>query len=169
MTRGPVGELEVEVRRSARRRRTVQAYRRDGKLVVMMPATFSAAQEAEWVAKMRAKLTARTTAGQYGAEELLDHAHQLSQRYLSGRAAPTSVRWVTNMTTRWGSCTPADGTIRLSHRLRELPGWVIDYVLVHELAHLLVPGHNAAFHALVDRYPRAERAQGFLEGLSWAR
>jgi predicted metal-dependent hydrolase len=54
--------------------------------------------------------------------------------------------------------------IRLSSRLQALPGWVVDYVLVHELAHLLEPGHGPAFHRLVERYPRAERAEGFLEG-----
>jgi hypothetical protein len=72
------------------------------------------------------------------------------------------------MAARWGSCTPADGTIRVSERLREMPGWVLDYVLVHELAHLLVPGHGADFWELVGRYPRAERARGYLEGVAAA-
>ncbi len=76
------------------------------------------------------------------------------------------MRWVTNQNTRWGSCTPSEGTIRLSHRLRTMPPWVIDYVLVHELVHLLVPGHGADFWALVARYPRTERAKGFLEGVA---
>jgi hypothetical protein len=72
------------------------------------------------------------------------------------------------MRTRWASCTPADGTIRISERLREAPSWVVDYVLVHELAHLLEPGHDAPFWAWVHRYPRTERAMGYLEGLSAA-
>jgi predicted metal-dependent hydrolase len=66
------------------------------------------------------------------------------------------------MTTRWGSCTPATGTIRISDRLARMPGWVLDYVLVHELAHLAVPGHSPAFWRLVHRYPKAERAMGYL-------
>jgi predicted metal-dependent hydrolase len=41
----------------------------------------------------------------------------------------------------------------------------VDYVLVHELVHLLEPGHDDRFWALVARYPRAERARGFLEGV----
>jgi predicted metal-dependent hydrolase len=54
--------------------------------------------------------------------------------------------------------------IRLSHRLRPMPVWVLDYVLVHELAHLVEPTHSTAFWRLVARYPDAERAKGFLEG-----
>jgi hypothetical protein len=72
------------------------------------------------------------------------------------------------VSTRWASCTPADGTIRVSERLRDAPAWVVDYVLVHELAHLLEPGHDKAFWAWVRRYPRTERAMGYLEGLSAA-
>ena len=83
-------------------------------------------------------------------------------------AVPTSVRWVTNQNSRWGSATPADGTIRLSDKLRPMPQWVIDYVLLHELAHLLVAGHNAAFWKLLEAYPETQRAKAFLEGVSFA-
>jgi predicted metal-dependent hydrolase len=75
---------------------------------------------------------------------------------------------VTNQNGRWGSCTPDDATIRISHRIQEMPDWVIDYVLLHELAHLVVPSHNAQFWELVNRYPKAERARGYLEGISAA-
>jgi predicted metal-dependent hydrolase len=81
---------------------------------------------------------------------------------------PTSVRWVPTMRTRWASCTPADATIRISERLRDVPAWVLDYVLVHELTHLLESGHDERFWAWVHRYPRSERAMGYLEGLSAA-
>ena len=75
------------------------------------------------------------------------------------------MRWVTNQNTRWGSCTPAEGSIRLSHRLQGMPEYVVDYVLVHELAHLLVPGHGPRFWRLLEAYPRTERARGYLEGV----
>jgi hypothetical protein len=163
----PAVNPEIEVRRSARRKRTVSAYQRDGKIVVMIPAHFSRAQEDEYVADMVRKLERSGRRNRRSDEALLRRATELSEQFLDGRAQPASVRWVTNMSSRWGSCTAADGSIRLSHRLQDFPGWVIDYVLLHELAHLLEPNHSKAFWAWVERYPQAERARGFLEGVSF--
>jgi hypothetical protein len=84
-----------------------------------------------------------------------------------GLPQPSSVRWVENQQSRWGSCTPYDGSIRISNRVAEFPGWVLDYVLMHELAHLVVAGHGPRFWRLVDRYPKAERAKGFLIAKGW--
>ena len=103
-----------------------------------------------------------------GDDELMSRARALSAAHLDGLAEPASVRWVDNQQRRWGSCTPADRSIRLSSRLRSMPDYVVDYVLVHELVHLLEPGHDERFWALVARYPRAERARGFLEGVELA-
>ncbi len=157
----------VEVRRSTRRRRTVTAYRQDGRTVVLIPASFSRSEERTWVDRMVAKLETREDHGRrtLGTDDgLMSRARRLSEDHLGG-VLPSSVRWVDNQHRRWGSCTPADATIRLSSRLRDMPEYVVDYVLVHELAHLLEPGHDAAFWALVERYPRAERALGYLEGV----
>jgi predicted metal-dependent hydrolase len=162
---------KVEVRRSAKRRRTVQAYRDGDRTVVLIPARFTRAQEQEWVAAMLARLDGTGPRGRRRSPSdtaLARRAEQLSARYLDGRARPASVRWVGTMRTRWASCTPADGTIRMSERLQQMPDWVQDYVLVHELAHLIVPGHGPRFWALVDRYPRTERARGYLDGVSAA-
>ncbi len=160
----------VQVRRSTRRRRTVAAYRDGDTVVVLIPARFSVAEEREWVQKMIARLDSRERRSRRGRSdhELEARARQLSRDYFDGTIHPVSVRWVSNQRGRWGSCTPADGTIRLSDRLRTMPGWVIDYVLVHELAHLRAPGHGPDFWALVDRYPRAQRARGYLEGIAAA-
>ena len=158
----------VRVIRSDRRRRTVSAYRDGNTTVVRLPARMSPSDEAHWVATMLERL-ARTEARRAPAEtDLGARAAELSRRYLDGRAAPTSVRWVGNQHSRWGSCTPVDGTIRLSDRLATMPGWVVDYVLVHELAHLIEIGHGPRFYRLVDAYPKAERARGYLDGVSAA-
>ncbi|WNI17894.1 M48 metallopeptidase family protein [Actinacidiphila sp. ITFR-21] len=159
------GAGAVEVRRSARRRRTVSAYRDGDRTVVLIPARMSAAEEQRWVAVMLEKLAAQESRRMPGDDELAARAERLSEQYLHGRAVPDTVRWVTNQNSRWGSCTPAEASIRLSHRLRGMPEYVIDYVLLHELAHLLVPGHGPLFWKLLESYPRTERARGYLEGV----
>jgi predicted metal-dependent hydrolase len=159
---------EVEVRRSKRRRRTVSAYRDGDRVVVMIPASLSRKEEAEWVETMLARLERSEKRRRQTDADLHRRARELSDRYLGGLAVPESVRWVDNQSARWGSCTPGDRTIRLSARLQGMPGWVVDYVLVHELAHLLEPGHDPRFWAWVDRYPQSERAKGYLIGWSAA-
>jgi predicted metal-dependent hydrolase len=154
----------VEVRRSARRRRTVSAYREDGRTIVLIPAQMSAGEEERWVRTMVDRLDRRERRGGATEASLHRRALTLSDQYFGGRARPVSVRWVGNQTTRWGSCTPVDRTIRISERVRDLPDYVVDYVLLHELAHLLEPNHGPGFWALLARYPRTERARGFLEG-----
>ena len=165
----------VEVRRSPRRIRTVAAFWENGTAVVAIPARFTAAQESEWVHRMLEKLhrqgerRSRKGSKQPATDTALAaHAADLSAQYFGGRAVPTSVRWVRNQNSRWGSATPSEGSIRLSDKLRPMPQWVIDYVLLHELAHLLVAGHNAAFWKLLEAYPDTMRAKAFLEGVSFA-
>ncbi|HEY5032125.1 MAG TPA: YgjP-like metallopeptidase domain-containing protein [Actinomycetes bacterium] len=157
---------QVEVRRSARRRRTVSAFRDGDRTIVLLPARMSRADEKHWVAVMVDRLDARDRRRRPSDVELLDRATMLSERYLGGRAVPAGVRWVGNQNGRWGSCTVDDRTIRLSTRLRGMPDFVVDYVLLHELVHLLVPGHGPAFWAELAAYPRTERARGYLDG--WA-
>ena len=164
----PTDPAPVEVRRSARRRRTVSAYREAGRTIVLLPARMSAAEEAQWVQRMVERLDRSERRRRPSDVQLLARAQRLSTSYLQGRARPASVRWVDNQHGRWGSCTPADGTIRLSRRLEGMPGYVIDYVLLHELAHLLAPGHGPEFWGLLERFPRLERARGYLDGFSTA-
>lgn len=154
----------VEVRRSPRRRRTVSAYREGDRTVVLIPAQMSAKEEERWVRAMVERLERRERRSALEEPELSRRAMALSAQYLGGKARPVSVRWVSNQAARWGSCTPVDGTIRISDRVRSLPDYVLDYVLLHELAHLLVPNHGPAFWNLLAAYPRTERARGFLEG-----
>ena len=159
----------VEVRRSRKRRRTVSAYRDDDNtVVVLVPARFTRAEEKEWVATMLARLEKSEKRRRPSDASLQQRSAELSAKHLDGLAEPLTVRWVANQNTRWGSCTPSDRSIRLSTRLQGMPPWVIDYVLVHELAHLIESGHTPTFWSWVDRYPKAERAKGFLEGVAAA-
>ncbi|WP_405011675.1 M48 family metallopeptidase [Kitasatospora sp. NBC_01539] len=164
----PIDPASVEVRRSTRRSRTVSAYREGDRTVVLIPARMSQAEEQRWVAQMLDRLARQESRRAPGDDVLAARARELSVAYLGGRAVPRSVRWVTNQNSRWGSCTPGEGSIRLSHRLQGMPGHVVDYVLLHELAHLLVPDHGPRFWALLEAYPRTERARGYLEGVAAA-
>lgn len=176
----PVGESgerpKVEVRRSARRKRTVDARQEGDTVIVSIPASMSRAQERHWVEEMLRRLERsrerRRPGRRAGDDDLAARADRLAREHLDAVGPggawprPASVRWTAPMRTRWASCTPVDGTIRVSERLREVPGWVLDHVLVHELVHLREAGHGPAFRALEARYPRCERATGYLEGLS---
>ena len=153
----PAPELEVRVVRSAKRRKTIQARMAGEVLEVLVPAWMSKAEEAEAVAAMVERFARKRKAKVIDLER---RARELAERH--GLRTPKSIRWVENQQWRWGSCTPEDGTIRISSRLAEFPLWVLDAVIVHELAHLHVFGHGPDFYELADRYPLAERAKGFL-------
>lgn len=149
--------LPVEVVRSTRRHKTVQARVVDGRIRVSIPAWFSHADEAEAVRDLVGRIERRRRGG---AVDLEDRARRLARRHDLPR--PRSVRWSSRQGARWGSCSTHSGDIRISDRLVGAPTWVVDYVLVHELAHLVEANHSPAFHALVDRFPLAERAKGYL-------
>lgn len=154
---GTVGDVRSEVIRSAKRRKTVQARLIDGVVQISIPARMSRAEEEKWVAEMVARFQRKQATAPI---DLAARAEVLGARYRLTQ--PASIRWVDNQEWRWGSCTPSDRSIRLSTRMAGFPGWVIDYVIVHELAHLGVAGHGSDFWDLVNRYPKTERARGFL-------
>lgn len=154
---------EVEVRRSERRHRTVSARLADGKLVVYLPARMSRAEEDRWVQTMVRRFEARGLKERLNSDgELQRRAAELNRQYFGGRLKWSSLTYVTNQNSRYGSCSPLEGTIRISSALAEMPRWVRDYVVVHELAHLMEANHSPAFWMLVNRYPLTERARGYL-------
>lgn len=154
---------DIKVIRSSRRKRTVQARVEGETVVVRIPAAMSKAEEAEAVDDILAKLAKKTSSTKLSDADLTERAHRLNNRWLEGRGRVGSIRWVSNQNTRWGSCTVASGDIRISDRLRHVPAYVIDAVIVHELVHTFVPGHNAEFYSWADRAPQAEKAKGYLE------
>jgi hypothetical protein len=149
--------MEVTVIRSPKRRKTAQARLVEGRLEVRIPARSTKAEEAQFVETFRRRFE---RAGRSQQIDLTARARTLARRL--DLPEPTEIRWVTNQDHRWGSCTPSTGVIRISDRLAHLPLWVVDHVVVHELAHLVIRRHDARFRALVARYPLAERAEGFL-------
>lgn len=166
VSRSPQIPPDVDVRRSARRRRTVTAYRENGRTVVLVPARMGQREIARYVDDLVKRLDARRPL--QDDEELRERAQQLSHTYLEGKVTPSNVRWVSNQRRRWGSCTPVDATIRLSSRMQGMPDFVIDYVLLHELVHILEPTHGPDFEKWMKDFPQLTEAQAFLEGASFA-
>jgi len=156
---------EVVVRTSPRRRKTAAAFWENGRIVVVMPTHVPRADRPELVEWLVARVLAKRPGTAATDDALAARAAALANRYVGG-VRPSSIRWVTNQGKRWGSCTTQTGEIRLSHRLRAVPEWVLDATIVHELAHLVHPDHSTAFHAIADRHPRQRDALVFLEGYS---
>lgn len=161
---GQTGFAKVEIRVSTRRRKSAQAHLEAGKVVVVVPAAMSVKDREEVAARLALKVLDHSKAKRIGTDRDLERrAHQLGDRYLDG-VRPASIRWVENQARRWGSCTPSTGAVRLSTRLQSMPEWVLNAVIVHELAHLLEASHSPAFRELAGRYPRHAEADAYLLG-----
>jgi len=149
--------------RSPRRAKTFSARLLGTLLEVRVPEGLEPVQEQEIVDRLVAKLQAKVARSKkLGDTDLMKRAEDLNRRYFDGKLQISSVRYVSNQRSRFGSCSTDLGAIRLSDRLAGMPSWVQDYVLVHELAHLVEPNHSPRFWRLVYRYKLAERAIGYL-------
>ena len=152
--------MEVVIKRSARRKKTIQARMVSGRMEVLAPARISDAALQGHIEKLRARLEGRV----YAKDDahLQERAGLLNRRYFQGSLTWSSIRYSANQERRRGSCNCLTRSILISSKLAGLPQWVEDYVIVHELAHLLEANHGKRFKALVRRYPLAERAIGYL-------
>lgn len=156
------GQWPVEIIRSAKRRKSVSAELKNGVLVVRAPAAMNDAELAPIIENLKKRLQKRTRPIPQTDAELEQRAQEMNREFFNGRLRWQSIRYVTNQNKRFGSCTPSRGTIRISHRLADMPKWVRDYVIIHELAHLKEANHGPRFWKLVNRYPLTERARGYL-------
>jgi len=154
--------VEIRIIRSARRKKTVSGRLVDGIFEIRVPEHLSNGELESVICQLVRRIQRRAKLKLLDDAALEQRARELNRIYLDGKAAWSSIRWVMNQSKRFGSCTPARGTIRISHCVAEMPPFVRDYVILHELAHLIEPGHSPAFWAWVTRFPRAERARGYL-------
>ena len=154
--------MEVEVIRSKKRKKTVSAREVDGRFIVQAPAKMSEAELQPIIERLKERWQKRAVKADLDDTALHHRAQELNRQYFGGKLTWRSIKWVTNQNSRFGSCTPTQQTIRLSHRLASMPAFVRDYVIVHELAHLLEADHGPKFWKLVNRYPKTERARGYL-------
>lgn len=162
--REPAWSPPVRVVASPNRHRTVSARMVDGVLELRVPASMPGSERERWAERMRARLERQLRRARPTEADLERRAYALNARHFGGRLRWTSIAYA-EQTSRWGSCSFGSAVIRISTRAARLPGWVLDYLLVHELAHLEVPNHGSRFWALVDDYPLTERARGYLMAL----
>ena len=155
--------MDVKIVRSKKRKKTVSAREVDGQFVVQAPADMSDAELQPIVENLQKRWQRRQEKSKLDDQALQRRAQELNRKYFRGKLTWRSIKWVTNQNkSRIGSCTPSDGTLLISHRLASMPAFVRDYVIVHELAHLVQANHSPKFWKLVHRYPKAERARGYL-------
>ncbi len=158
------GLPEFRVIRSSRRKRSMTAYRSNGIIEIHIPNRVSRKDEVVLIPEMIAMVLEREAKVRKGDGDLAKMANSLLAEHLPEFSErPASINW-RSMRERWGSCTTADRTIRISDRLNTAPDYVIAYVLFHELIHLRIPDHGTTFYELLARAPEKERAEAFLEG-----
>jgi len=132
-------------------------------LEILAPAAATDAELAPIIENLKARVLRHVERRETADDaELARRAAELNRQYFDGKLRWAEIRYVTNQQHRFGSCTPSTGVIRISHRVAAMPSWVRDYVIVHELAHLKEANHGPRFWKLVNRYPRTERARGYL-------
>ncbi len=155
--------VDIIVRRSRKRKKTIQGFVKDGVITVHVPFGLDPAEEKAQVDAMARKLERMVTRKHEKDDEYLRKLFDKFNRdFFNNGLALDSIRFVNNQNVINGSCTPAEKKIRISDRLIHMPPWVLNYVVIHEMAHLVYPDHSRAFWAIVNRYRYTERARGFL-------
>jgi predicted metal-dependent hydrolase len=157
----------VTIIRSPRRKKTIQTKYTDGQLWIYLPANMARTEEEKWVHRMieKSKRWEQKASLKNSDTWLMKRAQEINKKYFHGTLHLNSICFVTNQHSRFGSCTSTDHTIRISDRVKTMPSWVQEYVILHEMAHLIVPDHSKKFWDLVNHYKFAERAKGYLIAL----
>ncbi len=155
--------MEIKVIRSPDRKKTIQAKLIGETIVIYLPCGMHREEERNIIEMMKKKIENKRLKRNINKDDyLIKRFAEFNNRYFQGALRVNSIEFVTNQECRRGSCTPSNGTIRLSHKLLDMPKWVLDYVLMHEMSHLLYPDHSKAFWEKVSEYKYGERARGFL-------
>jgi predicted metal-dependent hydrolase len=165
-------DLIVTARYDRRLRKTVRWTVSNGQVEVRAPVGISRQELSRMIEEIVEKVRKqRKRARKQQDFDLQARAEALNRQCFGGELDWHTIRWVNNMQKRLGSCTSGgstDGDIRISERICQWPGYVVDYVIAHELAHRKHPNHSKAFWAYLARYPDMERARGFIEGIAFA-
>lgn len=155
--------MEIKIVRSRRRRRTVSARIVDDMLLVRAPMAISGEDLERTIADFKSRFERKKIKQELDRnQDLVQIAAKLNEKYFGNQLKINSVEYVIGQNSRFGCCNYRSANIRISHRIGAMPAWVRNYVLIHEMAHLIEPNHSKAFWAIVYRYRLAERARGFI-------
>lgn len=171
---GPLpDEIEVEGERftltvERKRVKNFNARLRGRRVLISAPQRIPDKDLSPMVEKLARRLIRRAHARRVGEEEdALALAEKVARRFPDPPEIERAL-FVTNQTSRWGSYSTRTRTIRLSAALKHMPGWVLEAVVAHELAHVFHPNHSPEFWGLLREVcPETERANAFLAGVSW--
>lgn len=155
--------MEVKIIRSRRRKRTVGARMIKDTLLVSAPLMISQQHLDKIVEDFKVKFERKKLKQELDRKQsLIDIARKLNEKYFENKLKVNFIEYVTDQNSKYGCCNFRDGRIRVSHKVGLMPEWVRDYVVIHEMAHLIEPNHSKAFWEIVSRYRLAERARGYL-------
>lgn len=155
--------MEIKVIRSMNRKKTIHARMIGEILEVHLPSGLDCEKERKIIEEIKQKIEKKKQKKQINIDNYpMQRFNEFNDIYFQGKLKVNSIQFVTNQERVNGSCTPTRGTIRLSHRLLEMPRWVLDYVIMHEMTHLMYPDHSREFWTKVAEYKLTERARGFL-------
>lgn len=152
---------DLVIIRSKKRKKSVEAKIANEKLFIYLPTSVNKIEEKKWVEKMAKWSQNYQKKKELNSSNLLKRAEELNKKYFKGDL-DFSIKFVTNQNTRFGSCTNSTKTIRISDKISKMPRWVQDYVIIHELAHIIHPNHSKKFWEKVKEYKHTERARGYL-------
>jgi len=155
--------MEIKIIRSRRRKRTVSARMNKDILVVNAPAWLPEERLGKIVADFTSKFEKKRIKEELDKKQSLPEiAARLNNRYFGNKLKINSIEYVTGQRSKFGCCDYRSAAIRISHRIGLMPEWVRDYVIIHEMAHLIEPNHGSLFWDIVSRYKLTERARGYL-------
>ncbi|MBI3990863.1 MAG: M48 family metallopeptidase [Candidatus Omnitrophica bacterium] len=153
----------IKILRSRKRRRTVSAQLVRDILIVRAPESILQSRLEKVIAELKARIERKHLKEELNkGESLALRAKEFNSRYFDNKLNINSIEYATDQNSKFGCCNYRTGSIRISHRISAMPEWVRDYVIIHELAHLVIPDHSRAFWDIVNRYKLAERARGYL-------
>ncbi len=156
-------DFQTQIIRSPKRKKTVSAKLVKDILYIYAPSYIAEAQLTKIVDSFKSRVAKSQLRKELKKNQDLNLiAQRLNERYFNGKLHIKSIEYSVDQDRKFGCCDYNTKCIRISHRLKDMPEWVRDYVIVHEMAHLVEPNHSGAFWKIIEGYKLAERAKGFL-------